>query len=144
MVNALAVRAVFCAVLSASILAACHEDGPVVPSAITKFVMVSVTDPAAKRIFEAAAEPPQDDAGWRSVADGASETADSARRLIRAVRGGNKADWIGQANALIAASDEAATAAAAHDSTALAVAGDKLYATCESCHQRFKPESPKP
>ena len=121
-----------------ALLAGCNEDGPVVPTATTKFVMTSVTEPAAKRVFEAAAEPPSDDAGWQAVTAGARETAESARRLIRAVRGGNKAVWAEQANAMIAAADKAAAAAAAHDAKSLEAASEALYGTCEGCHRVFQ------
>jgi cytochrome c556 len=119
-------------------LAACRDDGPVVPAATTKFVMTSVTDPSSKVVFEAAAEPPKDAAGWDAVQSGAQATADSARRLIRAVRGGNKSDWVDQANDLISAAGSAAAAAAARDPQALASAADALNGTCESCHKRFQ------
>jgi hypothetical protein len=124
-------------------LAACNDDGPVIPAATTKHVMVAITDPSSKVVFEAAAEPPKDDAGWKEVQSGAQATADSARRLIRAVRGGNRASWVEQADALIDAADKAAVAAAAKDAKALEVAGDALYGTCESCHRLFKPQASK-
>jgi cytochrome c556 len=124
-------------------LAACNEDGPVIPAATTKHVMVTITDPSSKIVFEAAAEPPEDDAGWQHVQAGAQTTADSARRLIRAVRGGNKITWVKQADALIDAADKAALAAAAKDAKALEAASDALYGTCESCHKLFQPQQAK-
>jgi cytochrome c556 len=124
-------------------LAACRDDGPVVPAATTKYVMTSVTDPSSKVVFEAAAEPPKDAAGWDAVQSGAQATAESARRLIKAVRGGNKSDWVDQANDLISAAASAAAAAAARDPQALASAAEALYGTCESCHRRFQSKQDK-
>jgi cytochrome c556 len=124
-------------------LSACHDDGPVVPAATTKHVMVTITEPSSKQIFEAAAEPPGDDASWTNIQSNAQATSDSAKRLIRAVRGGNKDTWVQLANAMAEAADKVAAAAAAKDANALATAGDTLFASCENCHKAFQPQQKK-
>jgi hypothetical protein len=131
----------FCVAISISLLglSACRDDGPVVPAATTKHVMVTITEPSSKQIFEAAAEPPSDEVGWKSIQGSAQATSDSARRLIRAVRGGNKDTWVQLANRMADAADKVTAAAAAKDASALAAAGDTLYASCENCHKLFQP-----
>lgn len=108
------------------------------PAAAVKLVMASVTDPAAKEIFEAAAEPPHSDAAWQKVQDSAAVTAASAKQILKAVRGGNRTEWAELAKAMASASEQAGAAAAAHDATALSAAGDVLYASCERCHALFQ------
>jgi cytochrome c556 len=120
-------------------LSGCHDEGPIVPAAAIKFVMETSTEPASKLIFEAAAEPPKDASGWQQVQKGASDVASSARKLVNAVRGGNRKNWEELANAMAAAGDQASAAAAAHDADALAKAGDALFATCENCHRIYQP-----
>ncbi|MBI5791465.1 MAG: hypothetical protein HZA63_08325 [Rhodocyclales bacterium] len=119
-------------------LTACRDNGPVVPAATIKHVMTTVTDPAAKQIFEAAAEPPRNEAGWKNVHDNAEATAESARRLVRAVRGGNRVVWAEFSNALADAASNASAAASAKDAKALAVASDAIFTTCEGCHKVFQ------
>lgn len=135
---------VVCGAAALVSLYGCRDEGPVVPAATIKHVMASVTDPASKRIFEAAAEPPTEVAAWQVVAAEAQATAETGTRLINAVRGGNKREWVVLAGAMSAAARKVGDAAAARDPTALAASADKLYETCEGCHKRFQPKPDKP
>jgi hypothetical protein len=119
-------------------LTACQEDGPVLPAATIKHVMETVAVPSGKVVFDAAAEAPATEAGWTAVQTNALAISDSADRLIRSVRGGNRGPWTELAKAMAAAADRVAAAAAARDANGLAAAGDALYGTCEGCHKVFQ------
>jgi hypothetical protein len=99
--------------------------------------MTAVTIPASDIIFQAAGDPPKTDSLWQGVQNNALLLAESGNLLMLPGRAPDKEDWIKQARAMIDAAMLAFEAAATKDSEELAEAGDKIYATCETCHDKY-------
>ena len=108
-------------------------------------IMVSLVDHASEPLWLDAYQPPKDANGWREAEYNAYQMAVSGKLIQLAGTGPSDADWAADpqwqafANDMSAAGMQALAASQAKDVTALDAAGDKLVASCESCHKAFKP-----
>ena len=108
-------------------------------------VMVALVDHASEPLWLDAYEPPKTADRWLEAEYNAYQMAVSGKLSQLPGTGPNDADWVAQpqwknfADAMSAAGMDALTAAKAKDVAALNAAGDRLVASCESCHKEFKP-----
>lgn len=136
----LGVIAVLCAACGAREAAApaatiaAHE-----PLATSRQVMLGLTIPAADVVWGAGSGAPADDLAWEKVTANAVMIAESGAMLLAAPRNPGQPEWTEQAEAMIAAAKAAAEAAQQHNLDGVLEAGDALYASCESCHEKFMP-----
>ena len=103
-------------------------------------VMMTMTVPASDAIFSAASEPPKEAAHWVALRASAKALADSGRVLTAIAHEKDDAAWIEMARALVTRAEATFTAIDQKDADALANAGDDVYLTCKTCHDRFKTE----
>ena len=103
-------------------------------------VMMTMTVPASDAIFSAASEPPKEAAQWVALRASAKALADSGRVLTTIAHEKDDAEWIEMARALVTKAEATFTAIDQKDADALANAGDDVYLTCKTCHDRFKAE----
>ena len=104
-----------------------------------KDVMARMTEPSSTVIFEAQSEPPTTDKAWIGVQKAAHILAESGRLLARPPLAKNDAHWTDMAAALVTEAEKTLVIAEKRDADALAEAGDAVYLTCKSCHDRFPP-----
>ena len=101
---------------------------------------MTMTVPASDAIFSAASDPPKDAAQWVALRPNARTLADSGRALATMDRAKDTREWTEMARALVTQAEVALKAIDKKDADALATAGDEVYLTCKTCHDRFKPE----
>jgi cytochrome c556 len=125
-------------------LAAVLAAGPATPQDKAKAapsvmeVMMTMTVPASDAIFSAASDPPKDDAQWVALRPNARTLADSGRALATMDRAKDTREWTEMARALVTQAEATLTAIDRKDADALSVAGEDVYLTCKTCHDRFK------
>ncbi len=108
-------------------------------------VMVSLVDHASEPLWLDAYDPPSSDARWSEAEYNAYQMAVSGKLIQLAGTGPNDIDWVANpewktfADEMSAAGMNALNASQAKDVKALNEAGDRLVASCESCHKKFKP-----
>jgi cytochrome c556 len=100
-------------------------------------VMTLITIPASDVIFDAAAKTPKNDTAWQDVQNSALLLAESGNLMMIPGRAPDNQEWIRQSQAMIDAAMLAFNAAAAKDSDQLSDAGDKIYNTCDACHNKY-------
>jgi hypothetical protein len=111
-------------------------------------VMVALVDHASEPLWLDAYEPPTTEAGWRDAEHHAYQMAVGGKLIQLAGTGPNDADWIADpewirmADEMAAAGMDALNAAKARSVAMLNTAGDRLVASCEACHKKFKPGLP--
>jgi cytochrome c556 len=99
-------------------------------------VMKTMTIPFSETVFKAASEPPADDAAWSNVREHAVALAETGNLLLIGSRV-REGTWTTLAAAQVDAAVDAATAASEKNADKLAMASDRLYGTCENCHQIY-------
>jgi hypothetical protein len=108
-------------------------------------VMVALVDHASEPLWLDAYDPPNSPARWSEAEYNAYQMAVSGKLIQLSGTGPNDADWVADpewrafADEMSAAGMDALKAAQTKDVNALNVAGDRLVASCESCHKKFKP-----
>ena len=100
-------------------------------------VMTAITAPTSDIVFHAVSGVPQNDAEWKKVQNSALALAESGNLLMLPGRSRDNGEWVKQSQALIEAGMLALEAARDKNSAALAIAGDKIYRTCEGCHKKY-------
>ena len=102
-----------------------------------KAVMATMTVPASDAIFSAASDPPKDAAQWVALRASAVMLAESGRLLNTTARAKDDHEWVEMARALVAETEATFKAIDAKDLDALSQAGDNVYLTCKTCHDRY-------
>lgn len=112
-----------------------------------KDLMLNVIDPAVDGIWDAVGTVvtiegtfekfPATDDEWAGVRGYAIQLAESGNLLMLPSRSNGSAEWIADAQALIAASARALKATEAKDKDALFTIGGDIYDVCTSCHSKF-------
>lgn len=111
-------------------------------------VMVALVDHASEPIWLDAYHPPATESGWRDAEHHAYQAAVSGKLIQLAGTGPNDAnwvantDWIRMSDEMSNAGMDALAAVRARNIDQLTLAGDRLVASCEACHQAFKPDLP--
>jgi hypothetical protein len=107
--------------------------------------MVALVDHAAEPLWLDASEPPTTDMGWLEAEYNDYQMAIGGKLIQLAGTGPNDEawvadkDWIRMSDEKSAAGMDALNAAKAKNVEMLNKAGDRLVASCEACHQQFKP-----
>ena len=108
-------------------------------------VMVALVDHASEPLWLDAYEPPTTEARWLESEYNAYQMAIGGKLIQLAGTGPNDADWVADpewitmADEMTAAGMDALGAAKARNVAMLNTAGDRLVASCEACHKKFKP-----
>lgn len=108
-------------------------------------VMVALVDHASEPMWLDAYEPPKTDEGWLETRYNAYQVVVAGKLIQLAGTGPNDRDWVAEpewrtmADEMSSAGMQALRAADAKDVAALNTAGDRLVASCEACHAKFKP-----
>lgn len=102
-----------------------------------KEVMTTMTIPASDAIFDGAAEPPTSAEGWGAIRKQAVTLAESGKLLMTDALAKDKATWMERADDLVREAEAVVKVADAKNRDALEQAGDRVYATCEACHERY-------
>ena len=110
--------------------------------ATTADIMTTLVAPSSTAVFRAASAPPSDAQDWSALRAQALLLAESGNLLLIGARVRDEDEWTRQAAALRDSAEAAAKAAAAKDATALSEAGDRVYETCEQCHQQYPARAP--
>jgi hypothetical protein len=110
--------------------------------ATTADIMTGLVAPSSTVVFRAAADPPREAKDWIALRAQALLLAESGNLLLIGTRARDEDEWARQAAALRDAAEGAAKAAAAKDATALSDAGERVYETCEQCHQQYLTQAP--
>jgi cytochrome c556 len=110
---------------------------PYKPVASVKQVMLSITIPASDIVFGVGSEEPKTDADWLKVQNAALALAESGNLLLMPGRAVDKENWTKEALGMVDASSQALKAAEARSVDEVLAAGDKVYASCESCHKGY-------
>lgn len=109
-------------------------------------VMVALVDHASEPLWLDAYDPPTSDARWAEAEYNAYQMAVSGKLIQIAGSGPNDAEWVANpewkkfADEMSSAGMDALQAAQSKSVQALNDAGDRLVASCESCHKTFKPD----
>lgn len=107
-------------------------------------VMVALVDHASEPLWLDAYEPPTTEAGWRAAEHHAYQMAVGGKLIQLAGTGPNDAGWVADLNwirmsdEMSAAGMDALAATKARNVALLEAAGDRLVASCESCHVAYK------
>lgn len=109
--------------------------------ATVKQVMTAITIPASDAIFDGGADAPKNDTEWESVQNGALALAESGNLLMLPGRTLDNEGWVKQSQAMIEAAMIALKAAREKNVDNLMDAGDKIYGTCEGCHDKYMDKS---
>jgi hypothetical protein len=102
-----------------------------------KHVMVTMTVPASDAIFSAATEPPKDVPQWMALRASAQTLAESGLLLTTVTRAKDDREWVEMARGLVTEAEATLKAIDAKDTDALSQAGDSVYLTCKTCHDRY-------
>src|SRR5690242_20917939 len=108
-------------------------------------IMVALVDHASEPIWIDSYEAPKTDDGWLETRYNAYQVVIAGKLIQLAGTGPNDEDWIADpdwrpmADAMSAAGMQALRAAEAKSVTDLNASGNRLVATCEACHKKFKP-----
>lgn len=111
-------------------------------------VMVALVDHASEPLWLDAYVAPKTADRWREAEYNAYQMAVSGKLIQLPGSGPNDADWVAApewkafADEMSGAGMDALAAAQAKDVNALNIAGDRLVASCESCHKKFKGDLP--
>jgi hypothetical protein len=116
--------------------AARASSSPFKLAASVQQVMTAITIPASDVIFEAAGATTKDTA-WDNIQNSALTLAESGNLLMLPGRAPDNQEWVKQSQAMIDAAMLAFDAAAKRNADQLSISGDKIYATCEGCHNKY-------
>lgn len=99
--------------------------------------MTSMTIPASDAIFDAASSPPDSDATWAALRKSADTLAASGRLLMTPALARDTTTWMEMARAMVTQAEATVKIADAKARDRLEQASDAVYATCETCHERY-------
>jgi len=110
------------------------------PVGTTLQVMRAMVIPSSDVIFAIPANPPKTDKEWAAVQNSALILAESGNLLMMAGRSKDNGEWAKDAKAMVDAGAAAFKAANAKDLNKLGDVSDDILATCETCHNKYKPQ----
>ena len=106
-------------------------------TATVKQVMLTMTIPASDAIFSAAFDPPKDAKAWQALRTHAATLVESGTLLMTSSLAKDNTTWMEMARGLVTEAQATVKATDAKNVDALAKASDKVYTTCETCHDRY-------
>lgn len=107
--------------------------------ATSKQVMLGLTIPASEVIWGVGSNAPASDADWDRVAANAVMLAESGLMLMSGPRDLKQPEWTHYASEMVRHARTAAEAAQKRDVDALLAAGDEIYTSCDTCHNKYMP-----
>jgi hypothetical protein len=110
------------------------------PVGTTLQVMRAMVIPSSDAIFAVPGNPPKTDKEWTAVQNNALILAESGNLLMMAGRSKDNGEWMKDSKALVDAGNAAFKAANAKDLNKLGDVSDDILATCENCHNKYKPQ----
>ena len=113
-----------------------HEP-PFKPIADVRQLMTAIIIPTSDVVFQVGSNLPQDDKAWTAVDNAALALAESGNLLMLGDRAKRETSWMEFSRAMIDAAETAMKAAQKKNVDEVLAAGDKVYATCENCHNQY-------
>jgi cytochrome c553 len=110
------------------------------PVGTTLQLMKAMVIPSSDVIFSIPNQAPKDDKEWAAVQNSALILAESGNLLMMAGRSKDNGEWMKDSKALVDAGTAAFKAANAKDVSKLTDVGDDILTTCETCHNKYKPQ----
>ena len=110
------------------------------PVGTTLQVMRAMVIPSSDVIFAISANAPKTAKEWTAVQNSALILAESGNLLMMAGRSKDNGEWMKDSKALVDAGNAAFKAANAKDLNKLGDVSDDILATCETCHNEYKPQ----
>ena len=129
--------------LAAAACAPAQQATPAAPTpafkttANVKQLMTAIVIPSSDILFEMGSKPPADEAGWMRVQNAAVSLAESGNLLMIGDRSKPEKEWADFSRAMIDAGQLALKAADKKNVDEVLAAGDKIYETCDNCHQKY-------
>jgi hypothetical protein len=108
-------------------------------TATSRQVMLGLTIPASEVVWGVGSKAPESDADWDRVAANAVMLAESGLMLMSGPRDLKQAEWTQYASDMVRHAGTAAEAAQKRDVDALLAAGDEIYTSCDTCHNKYMP-----
>jgi cytochrome c556 len=130
--------------LAALCLAACGK--PAAPPATdalesvatVRQLMLGLVVPASDSVFQVGADESAEAAEWEKIQASAAMLAEAAKLLLDSTRSVGAEDWTRYSRDL---HESALAAARALDAEKVLEAGDRIYAACEGCHEKYLPSA---
>ena len=110
------------------------------PVGTTLQIMRAMVIPSSDVIFAVPNTPPKTDKEWAAVQNSALILAESGNLLMMAGRSKDNGEWMKDAKAMVDAGAAAFKAANAKDDDKLGEVGGDVLDTCETCHNKYKPQ----
>jgi len=120
------------------------------PIASTKQIMAAIVGPAADAIFNAVSTTvsekgiqeiaPRNDEEWTALSSKAAAMAEAGNLLLTGGRAVDQGDWVKMSQAMIEAGRQTIKAVEAKSTDGVLAAGEKVNASCDTCHERYRRE----
>jgi hypothetical protein len=104
-------------------------------------LMTEIVIPTSDVLFEVGSKPPADDKAWTAVERAAMMLAESGNLLMIGDRAKHEPSWMDYSRAMTEAGEAALKAARKKNVDEVLAAGDKVYTTCENCHNQYMDKS---
>jgi hypothetical protein len=102
-------------------------------------LMAKIIYPTSDAVFYITTRTPKDDAEWNDLQAKTLMLAQSGNLLLLPIYARDQDRWMKDAKLMLDAGDAAFKAAKAKDLAALEALNDKLYESCVTCHQHYRP-----
>jgi hypothetical protein len=102
-------------------------------------LMVHMIYPTSDAVFYITSRTPSTDAEWAELQAKTLTLAESANLLMMPSRARGRDQWLKDSKLLLDVGTAAFKAAKAKDLPALEALSDRLYESCVTCHQHFRP-----
>jgi cytochrome c553 len=135
-------RSIAWLLLTASTLAQAPAEAPAIrprPVGSMSDLMVRIIYPTSDAIFYIETRQPASDAEWGELQNKTLALAESANLLMMPGRARDQERWMADAKLMLDVGADTFKAASAKDVEALIALNDRLYASCVTCHQHYRP-----
>jgi hypothetical protein len=102
-------------------------------------LMVKIIYPTSDAVFYVETRQPASDAEWGELQNKTLALAETANLLMMPGRARDQDRWMADAKLMLDVGTDAFKAAKARDLDALIGLNDRLYASCVTCHQHYRP-----
>jgi len=107
------------------------------PTVDARGLMTAIVIPTSDVLFEVGSKPPADEKAWAAVQNAAVTLAESGNLLMIGSRAKPEAAWMQFSRAMTEAAEIAVKAAQDKKVDDVLAAGDKIYMSCENCHNQY-------
>jgi hypothetical protein len=135
-------RSIAWLLLTASTLAQAPTDTPAIrprPVGTMSELMVKIIYPTSDAVFYIETRQPASDAEWGELQNKTLALAETANLLMMPGRARDQDRWMADAKLMLDVGTDAFKAAKARDLDALIGLNDRLYTSCTTCHQHYRP-----